>query len=230
MKRYIRIIAIVLCCSLTVLPASQSNATPAAILEIIKAGVKKVIKAVDLKIQRLQNKTIWLQNAQKTLENTLSKLKLDEISDWTERQKTLYKDYFEELAKVKSIISYYQRIRVISQKQVRLIEEYQRAWNLFKQDKYFTSDELGYMAKVYSGILDESAKNLDQISLIIKSFTTTMSDAKRLEIINAAADDVDANYYDLTRFNKQNMMLSLQRAKENNDVDVVKKLYGLPTN
>ena len=230
MKRYIKIMAIVLCCSLTVMPASQLSAQPAAILEIIKAGVKKVIKAVDLKIQRLQNKTIWLQNAQKTLENTLSKLKLDEISDWTERQKTLYKDYFEELAKVKSIISYYQRIREISQKQVRLVEEYQRAWNLFKQDKYFTSDELGYMAKVYSGILDESAKNLDQISLVIKSFTTTMSDAKRLEIIKAAADDVDANYYDLTRFNKQNMMLSLQRAKENNDVDVVKKLYGLPTN
>lgn len=230
MKRYIKIIAIVLCCSLTVMPVSQSSATPAAILEIIKAGVKKVIKAVDLKIQRLQNKTIWLQNAQKTLENALSKLKLDEISDWTERQKTLYKDYFEELAKVKSIISYYQRIREISRKQLRLVEEYQRAWNLFKQDKYFTSDELGYMAKVYSGILDESAKNIDQISLVVKSFTTTMSDAKRLEIINAAADDVDANYYDLTRFNKQNMMLSLQRAKENNDVDVVKKLYGLPTN
>lgn len=230
MKRYIRIIAIVLCCSLTVMPASQSNATPAAILEIIKAAIVKVIKAADLKIQRLQNKTIWLQNAQKTLENALSKLKLDEISDWTERQKTLYKDYFEELEKVKSIISYYQRIREISRKQLRLVEEYQRAWNLFKQDKYFTSDELGYMAKVYSGILDESAKNLDQISLVIKSFSTTMSDAKRLEIINAAADDVDANYYDLTRFNKQNMMLSLQRAKENNDVDVVKKLYGLPTN
>jgi len=230
MKRYIKIMAIVLCCSLTIMPVGQSKATPAAILEIIKAAVIKVIKAVDLKIQRLQNKTIWLQNAQKTLENALSKLKLDEISDWTERQKTLYKDYFEELEKVKSIISYYQRIREISRKQLRLVEEYQRAWNLFKQDKYFTSDELGYMAKVYSGILDESAKNLDQISLVIKSFTTTMSDAKRLEIINAAADDVDANYYDLTRFNKQNMMLSLQRAKENNDVDVVKKLYGLPTN
>jgi methyl-accepting chemotaxis protein len=220
--------AIVLCCSLTVMPASKSNATPAAILQIIKEGVIKIIKAVDLKIQRLQNKTIWLQNAQKTLENTLSKLKLNEISDWTERQKTLYKDYFEELAKVKSIISYYQRIRAISQKQLRLVEEYQRAWNLFKQDKYFTADELRYMAKVYSGILDESAKNIDQISLIIKSFTTTMNDAERLEIINAAADRVDANFYDLTRFNKQNILLSLQRAKENNDVDVVRKLYGLP--
>jgi len=230
MKRYIKIIAIVLCCSLTVMPASQANATPAAILEIIKSGIKKVIKAVDLQIQRLQNKTIWLQNAQKTLENTLSKLKLDEISDWTERQKTLYKDYFEELAKVKSIISYYQRIREISQKQVRLVEQYQRAWNLLRQDKYFTADELDYMAKVYSGILDESAKNLDQIFLVVNSFTTQMSDAKRLEIINAAVDQVDANYYDLTRFNKQNILLSLQRAKENNDVDVVKKLYGLPAN
>ncbi|MBV5349464.1 conjugal transfer protein TraI, partial [bacterium] len=106
MKRYIKIMAIVLCCSLTVMPASQSNATPIAILEIIKAGIIKVIKAVDLQIQRLQNETIWLQNAQKVLENTLSKLKLDEISDWTERQKTLYKDYFDELEKVKSIISY----------------------------------------------------------------------------------------------------------------------------
>ena len=230
MKRYIKIMAIVLCCSLTVLPASQSGATPVAILEIIKAGIKKVIKAVDLQIQRLQNETIWLQNAQKTLENTLSKLKLDEISDWTQRQKILYKDYFEELAKVKSIISYYQRIREISQKQVRLVEQYQRAWNLLRQDKYFTADELRFMAKVYSGILDESTKNLDQIFLVINSFTTTMSDAKRLEIINAAADQVDANYYDLTRFNKQNIMLSLQRAKENNDVEEVKKLYGLPTN
>ncbi len=230
MKRYVKIMAIVLCCSLTVMPVSQANATPAAILEIIKAGIIKVIKAVDLKMQRLQNKTIWLQNAQKTLENTLSKLKLKEISDWTEKQKDLYKDYFDELTKVKSIISYYKRIREISQKQLRLVEEYQRAWKLFKQDKYFTADELSYMAKVYSGILDESAKNLDQISLVIKSFTTTMSDAKRLEIINAAADHVDANYYDLTRFNKQNMTLSLQRARENNDVDVVKKLYGLPTN
>ncbi|RZJ37490.1 MAG: conjugal transfer protein TraI, partial [Chryseobacterium sp.] len=36
-----------------------------AVLEVIKAGVKKVIKAVDLKVQRLQNETIWLQNAQK---------------------------------------------------------------------------------------------------------------------------------------------------------------------
>ena len=71
------------------------------ILDIIKQGITKVIVAVDLKIQRLQNKTIWLQNAQKTLENSMSKLHLDEISDWVERQRNLYADYFDELRNVK---------------------------------------------------------------------------------------------------------------------------------
>jgi hypothetical protein len=209
-----------------VLPVQQVHAQ-IAVAEIIKAAVKKVIKAVDLKIQRLQNKTIWLQNAQKKLENALSKLKLDEISDWTEKQKEQYRKYYEELAQVKAIISYYQRIRDITQKQVRLVNEYNRSWQLIRQDKHFTADEINYMAKVYSGILDESLKNIDQISLIIKSFTTKMSDAGRLELINNAADQVDANYSDLAEFNRQNTLLSLQRAKTGAEVQAVKKLYGL---
>ena len=180
-----------------------------------------------MKIQRLQNKTIWLQNAQKTLENTMSKLKLDEITDWVEKQKQLYKDYYEELQKVKAIISYYERIKEITEKQVRLVEEYKRAWGLFKQDKHFSAEELSYMSRVYSGILDESVKNLSQIFVVINSFQTQMSDAKRLEIINAAADRIDANYDDLKTFNQQGIVISLQRAKSQNDVDVVKKLYGI---
>lgn len=226
MRKYIRIMLLTFCLSLMFLPVQQVQGQ-IAIAEIIKAGVKKVIKAVDLKIQRLQNKTIWLQNAQKTLENALSKLKLDEIVNWTEKQKEQFRKYYEELTKVKAIISYYQRIRDITQKQVRLVNEYNRSWQLIRQDSHFTPNEILYMEKVYSGILDESVKNIDQISLIIKSFTTKMSDAKRLELINKAADQVDVNYFDLVEFNRQNTLLSLQRAKTETDVQAVKKLYGL---
>lgn len=228
MKRTIRIMMLVFCVSLTALPVRQANATPIAILEIIKKAVIKVIKAIDLKIQRLQNKTIWLQNAQKTLENTLSKMKLDEISDWTEKQKEQYRKYYEELSKVKSLITQYQRIRDITQKQIRLVDEYNKTWQLIRQDKNFNEQEITYMANVYSGILDESLKNIDQISFVVRSFATKMSDAKRLELINEAADRVDENYTDLTQFNRQNTLLSLQRAKTTNDVEAVKKLYGLP--
>ena len=226
MKKKIKILLLTFCISFFVLPVPQAQAQD-PIVAIIKAAVVKVIKAVDLKIQRLQNKTIWLQNAQKTLENKLSKLKLDEISAWTEKQKEQYRKYYEELAQVKAVISYYQRIRDITRKQLRVVDEYKRTWSVIRQDNHFTADELEYMGNVYSGILDESIKNIDQMRLITRSFATRMSDAKRLELINRAADQVDANYSDLLQFNRQNTLLSLQRAKTAQEIEMVKKLYGI---
>jgi hypothetical protein len=106
------------------------------------------------------------------------------------------------------------------------VNEYKSAWALFKQDDNFTSDELTYMGNVYTGMLNESIKNLDQVFLVINAFATQMTDAKRIEIINKAASQVEQNLADLRQFNDQNKMLSFQRAAEKGDIDVVKKLYG----
>ncbi|PHK25219.1 conjugal transfer protein TraI, partial [Nostoc linckia z16] len=108
-------VSLVLACFLlcTSVEAKPVTAAP-PIIGLIKEAVKKVIKAIDLKIQKLQNKTIQLQNVQKQIENTLSKLKLDEISDWAQKQKDLYSKYYNELKEVKAIVSQYQRIRDIT--------------------------------------------------------------------------------------------------------------------
>ncbi|MEO7982568.1 MAG: conjugal transfer protein TraI [Bacteroidota bacterium] len=224
MKRVMAIVGLSLYCVL--MPIQKTNAQ-IPILEIIKQGIKKIIVAVDLKIQRLQNKTIWLQNAQKTLENTMSKLRLGEIGDWVEKQRKLYADYFDELRKVKTVLTYYQRVKDIIDQQLQIVNEYKAAWALFKQDKNFTADELDYMFGVYTGIMDESSKNIDQLFLVVNAYVTQMTDAKRLEIINAVSGKVEQNLMDLKDFNEQNKMISLQRATEQGDIDYVKKLYGL---
>ncbi|MEO6327384.1 MAG: conjugal transfer protein TraI [Ginsengibacter sp.] len=224
MKKLLIITGIIF--SMCIAPAQQTQAQT-SIIDVIKAGVKKVIKAVDLKIQRLQNKTIWLQNTQKVLENEMSKLKLTDISDWANKQKELYANYFDELWKVKNVIYTYQSVKDIIAKQVQLVKEYSKAFNLSKQDKNFTAGELNYMQQVYTGILNESLKNIDQIQLVINAFATQMSDAKRLEIIHSAGDNIEENITDLRQFNQQNIKISLQRVKERNDIDVVRKLYGL---
>lgn len=228
-----KIITAVVVCLLLAGPAGAASVTPAEpaavpILGLVKEAIKKAIKAIDLRIQRLQNKTIWLQNAQKEIENTLSKLKLDEISSWVEKQRDLFRDYYDELMKVKAAITYYKRIREVTEKQVRLVEEYQRIWPLLQGDDHFNPDELDYMQKAYSGIIAESLENMDQIFLILESFTLQMSDAERLALINAAADRIDQTYDDLMRFNRQNVMLSLQRAKTKHDIDRIKLIYGMP--
>ncbi len=198
-----------------------------AVAEVIRAGVKRVIKAVDLRVQRMQNQTVWLQNAQKVLENQLSKLKLTEIADWTQRQRTLYQDYYDELWQVRSAITYYRRIRDLTDRQVAIVNEYRWAWALFQKDSHFEPDELGHMQQVYAGILEESVKNVDQLLMVIHSFTTEMGDAARLEIINTAADKMELNYTDLKKFNRQNIQMSIQRAGSLDEVVTLKELYGI---
>lgn len=195
--------------------------------DIIKLTVTKVIKAIDLKVQRMQNQTIWLQNAQKALENELSKLKLSEISSWSGQQRQLFGSYYDELWKIKSTIAYYQRIKDLTVKQVALVTEYQQAWSLMKQDQHFSAAELVQMQSVYTGILTASARNLDQIMMIVSSNQTQMSDEQRLELINRAGDQLDDNYSDMRKYNIENEMLSLQRSKDLGDTQTTKALYGI---
>ncbi|MDI3321364.1 conjugal transfer protein TraI [Pinibacter soli] len=217
-------ITIVLSCTLIVMPTQQSHAF---IWEIVRQAIIAAIKAADLAVQRLQNKTIWLQSAQKNLENILSKVKLDEITDWTKKHKEQYQQYFDELKQVKDAISTYKKIREIMEHQKQLVDEYKIAFNRFKQDRHFTADEISYMAKVYTGIMDESLNNLDQLFLVINAFNTEMTDGKRLEIIGSVAKQIDDNLNDLRDFNQQCIRFSLQRSKDENELKTMRLFYGL---
>ncbi|HWZ35153.1 MAG TPA: hypothetical protein VNW51_03295 [Mucilaginibacter sp.] len=226
MKTYSKIL-----CGLVMLLLIVSQPKPAkaqfVIGEVIKLTVTKVIKAIDLKVQRMQNQTIWLQNAQKAIENELSKLRLSEISGWSDDQRQLFSTYYDELWKIKSTIAYYQRIKDVAARQIALVNNYHQAWNLLRQDRHFNAAELQQMTSVYTGILTASERNLDDVMNVVSSGKTQMSDEQRLELINRAADRLDENYSDLTRYNTENQMLSLQRSKSLGDTKTTKQLYGL---
>lgn len=226
-KKTLLILLLTAACITATPPEQQKLQAGIPIAVIIKEGVKKVIKAVDLMVQRLQNKVIWLQNAQKVLENKLSRLKLTQIAEWTRKHKDLYKKYYDELWKVKNTLTAYKRIREIMDRQVRIVEQYKRAWNMVKQDKHFTEAEIDYMYRVYKGILNDSVRNLDQILLVINSFKTQMPDAERLAIIMRAGDRIEQNFLDLLEFNMKTGQLSLNRAKGQYEIERVRRLYGL---
>src|SRR5439155_5327742 len=101
----------------------------------------------------------------------------EEIASWVGKQKDLYGQYFEELWKVKDAVAYYHRIREITQKQIAIVREYKRGFNGVRQDGHFTVEEVMYISQVYTAIIEESIRNLDQVTLVINSFTTQMSDA-----------------------------------------------------
>jgi hypothetical protein len=225
-----RIISLLLCWVLltSVFAPVQEARAVIPIADIIKQAVAKVIKAFDLMIQRLQNETIWLQNAQKVLENKLAELKLTEIAQWTQKHKDLFKEYYDGLWKVKTLLSAYQRINQVIDKQKRIVQEYKRAWSRVSGDNRFTEKEIDYMYRVYKGIISESVRNIDQILGVINSFNTQMTDAQRLAIITQASDRIEQNFVDLLEFNMNTYQLSLNRAKTQYEVNRIKSIYGIP--
>lgn len=225
MKRHaIRLIAIA-GMILAQVPLQRANAQ-FALAEVIRAGIKRVVRAVDLRVQRLQNRTVWLQNAQKVLENSLSKLRLQEISEWTQKQTEQYRDRYQQFSQVRSAISDIQEVRQIVKVQLGLVREYQRVWDLLQGDPVFSPHELEHMEMVYAGILGQSIANIDQIRLVMASFQLSMADGQRMKLIGKASRAIYSNYGELVTFNRQNLVLKAQRAGERNQIESVRKLYN----
>lgn len=92
-------------------------------LPIIGEVISKAIKAIDLKVQRLQNKVLVIQNAQKVLENKLHAMKLAEISNWSYKQKQLYERYFNELGQVKRSIQEISAEKMDQEQKIRALKK-----------------------------------------------------------------------------------------------------------
>jgi flagellin-specific chaperone FliS len=197
------------------------------IVSIIQQAVTKVIRAVDLEVQRIQTQTIVLQEAQKEVENAMSALRLGEIQDWVEQFKDLYSEYFQELWQVKSVIGDYHKVQEIIARQQEILNGYQQGLGRFRQDPHFSPAELGQIVSVYGGILTASEKNLEALTTVIQGFALQMTDQQRLARIDEAGAGMDRTWRDMQVFTNQNELISLQRAQDESDYQSLRKLYGL---
>ena len=217
------LLCLTFCLLLSLLPSGRASAQ----IEIIDEAIKAAIMAVDLGVQKIQTETIVLQDAQKQVENLMQQTQLGEITDWVQRQKDLYANYYAELWQVKNALQYYQKVKEMIAKQARLVTDYQQVYAAMRQDTHFSAAELQHIYSVYNGILAQSVENIGQLSLVVKSLVTQMEDGDRLHIIDATGDRIDQNYRDLQLFTEENILLSLQRAKGQQDIGFVKLLYHI---
>src|ERR1700744_4888692 len=179
MKKFIVVLTL-----LGIFSGVQRSSAQVPGVSLISGAIKKVITALDLKVQQLQNETITLQNAEQKVENNLHLNSLNSIGSWLGKERTLYQNYYQELATVKTIIADYDEVKRIISQQEELVAEYNNANTLFKQDSHFSATELYQMGMIYTGILQESIRNLEEALLAVQSVKTQMSDFERLGLIH----------------------------------------------
>lgn len=149
------------------------------------------------------------------------------IKNISEGNFNLHQVFLDGLLEVSPAVRNYKKVVDIVSLQLRIVSEYKSAFKQFKENGKFTPGEIDYMGKVYSHLFDESVKNLETLTMILTSGTLRMSDDERLKQIDTLYEDMFDKLTFLRHFNNQTSVLLLQRTKDENEINLSKKFYGL---
>jgi hypothetical protein len=149
------------------------------------------------------------------------------IKNISEGNFNLHKVFLDGLLAVSPTVRKYERIVDIISDQGKIVSEYKSAYNLFRQDKHFTPDDLVYLSTVYNNLITKSEKNLENLLNVITASKLRMNDAERLSAIDRIYSDTHDELSFLRLFNSKTTALAVQRAKQERDIGSVRALYGL---
>lgn len=149
------------------------------------------------------------------------------IRNISEGNFNLHKAFLDGLLEVSPVVRSYRRVTDISKYQIMLVREYRQAFDRFRKDDNFNSNELAYIGRVYDKLFNESVRNLDELLMVITAGKARMSDDERLLAIDRIYTDMEDKLSFLRYFNNNTKVLAVQRAKERNDAIAMKKIYGL---
>ena len=138
---------------------------------------------------------------------------------------SLHKAFLDGLLAVSPAVQKYERVIDIINDQASIVSEYKTAYNIFKQDKHFTPDELVYFSNVYNNLISGSEKNLTNLLNIMTASTLRMSDAERLHAIDGIYSDTHDQLSFLRGFNSKTAALSADLSKQEADIESVRGLY-----
>src|SRR5215831_9734605 len=139
----------------------------------------------------------------------------------------LHQLFLDGLLKVSPAIQKYKRVADIISNQLQIVKEYRAAWSRFSQGNNFKVDEITYIGHVYNNLINESLKYLDDLITIVTAGKLRMSDDERLKAIDNVFEQSSDQLTFLRSFNNSTALLAVQRNKEQEDVDVSRKLHSV---
>lgn len=201
-------------------------------LILVGLSVSLITVAQSQEVQQLLLNLEKLRQLEEILDNMYKGYKiLDKgyttIKNIAQGNYTLHQLFIDGLMAVNPSIRNYKRIPFIVEYQQLLLQEYRRAYNRFKQDPNLRVEEIQYLINVYTFLVDASLRNIDELIMIITATKLSMSDDERMQAIDRIFFDMEDKLIFLKTFNNSTQLLAIQRARSRNDVDTMRKLYGI---
>jgi hypothetical protein len=150
------------------------------------------------------------------------------VKDLTQGNFSLHEAFLDALLDVSPTVRNYRKVAEIISMQIKLVQQQGDAFARYQGSGNFSSEELGYIGRIYDNLIDESLKNLDELTVVITAGQVRMSDNERIEAIDRIYDDVQEKLLFLNDFNNTTSVLSLQREKEQHDTESMQNVYTNP--
>lgn len=149
------------------------------------------------------------------------------ISQLSKGNFDLHSVYLSGLLSINPTVRKYGRVADIITQQASLLSEYKRAYKRFQQSGSFNAGELTYMGNVYKQLVDQSLQNLDELTNVLTAGKLRMSDDERMRALDRIYASISDKFQFLRHFNRQGVLLNIQRSKDKGDIRTMKQLYGV---
>jgi len=191
-----------------------------------KAGAQSAeIQQLILNIEKLSQFKKILSDMKKGYELLSAGYKT--VEDMSEGNFNLHKTFLDALMQVSPAVKNYKRVGDIVNLQVLLVKESKKGLERFIKSGSFSQKELGYFEKVYGNLLNQSLRNLDELTIVITADKLRMSDDERLTAVDNVYQEMQDKLSFLRNFNASSNLLLLQRIRESKDVYAAKELHEL---
>lgn len=139
----------------------------------------------------------------------------------------LHKTFLDGLLAVSPEVKKYKKVSDIIKMELQIVKEYKSAFNRFKNNGHFTSEEIDYLSRTYNNLFKKTLNDLDELATVLTAGKLRMSDDERLHFIDRVFENMLDKLLFLEHFNSSASILAIQREREQGDIDMMRKFYDV---
>ncbi|MDB5198730.1 MAG: hypothetical protein JWO92_693 [Chitinophagaceae bacterium] len=152
---------------------------------------------------------------------------LSTIKDIKNGDFNLHNNFFNSLSCVNPQVKKYSKVAAIIAMKIFITKHVHNTIKDCRNAKQLTNTELDYLQKLFNNLLDDCAKNLDELIALITDGEQQMKDDERIKRINKLYADMQDKQVFAQSFGNAAKGLSVQRRIDRYDIEIEKKLNGL---
>ena len=176
-------------------------------------------------LQQIAALQIYIGYAKKGYQ--IAKERLTTIGGFTRDEFNLHADYFNSLKVVNPEIKHYAKVAEIIGLEIKIVQNYNSTFRKLKSTNAFSNDELSYIRSVFTNLLDDCEKTLDELIAVTTDGKLEMTDDERMARIDKLYLDMQDKFTFCNSFSNDAKSLAVSRIKEQTEVKTSRALQGI---